>query len=75
MNSEQRPKISEAKRRANRRYYQKRYSSDPDFRDKESRRISDNVMKRYNSNLEVREKMKKNALDRYYRLKAQSQAK
>jgi hypothetical protein len=69
------PKIREAKKRANSKYYQKRYLSDPDFRQKESKLSSKNVMKNYNSNPEVRERMRKNALDRYYRLKAEAQAK
>jgi hypothetical protein len=68
-----RPKITEAKRRANRKYYQKRYLSDPEFREKESKRSSKNVMRNYNNDPEVRERMKKNALDRYYRLKAEAQ--
>ena len=61
---------TEAKRRANRKYYQKRYASDPTFRQKESKRISANTMNRYNNDLVVREKMKQNALNRYYKLKA-----
>jgi len=68
------PKITEAKRRANRKYYQKRYSNDADFRDKESKRVSKNVMKNYNNNPEIRERMKANALARYYRLKEENAA-
>jgi hypothetical protein len=69
---QQRPKITEAKRRANRKYYQKRYSNDAEFRDKESKRVSKNVMKNYNNNPEIRERMKANALARYYRLKEEN---
>ena len=74
MNTEQqeKPKITEAKRRANRKYYQKRYSNDEQFRDKESKRVSKNVMKNYNNNPEIRERMKANALARYYRLKEEN---
>jgi type II secretory pathway component HofQ len=76
MNTEQqeKPKITEAKRRANRKYYQKRYSNDEQFRDKESKRVSKNVMKNYNNNPEIRERMKANALARYYRLKEENAA-
>ena len=75
MDSEQpKPKISAAKRQANRRYYQKRYLSDQEFRLKESRRSSKNVMKNYHTDPEVRERMKANALARYYRLKEENAA-
>ena len=68
--TEKKTKISEAKRKSNSKYYQNRYASDPDFRARESKRISANTMKLYNSNIDVHEKMKKNALDCYYKLKA-----
>lgn len=65
----------EAHRRSNRRYYNNRYANDKTFREAECERMSVLVMKKYNSNSEFKERMKKNALDRYYRLKAEKEAK
>ena len=74
MNTEQ-PRVVDAKRRANLRYYKKRYANDPNFRQKESERCGKNVMKKYNTDPEVRERMKAQALARYYRIKAEKENK
>jgi hypothetical protein len=76
MNTEQpkKPGMSEAQKRANRNYYRRRYESDADFRKEESERNGKIVMKKYNEDPEYKLKMQRNALDRYYRLKAEKQA-
>ncbi len=73
MNTTEKQRMSEAQKRANRNYYKRRYQSDASFREKESIRNAKIVMKKYNENPEVKERMKKNALDRYYRLKAEKE--
>jgi hypothetical protein len=73
MNTTEKPRMSEAQKRANRNYYKRRYENDASFREKESIRNAKIVMKKYNENPEVKERMKKNALDRYYRLKAEKE--
>jgi len=59
------------KLRLNRKYYQQKYDGNINgFRDKEIERNSARVKKAYHENPDVRERMKRQALDRYYRLKA-----
>jgi hypothetical protein len=70
MNTRQ-PKMSDAQKRANRNYYKRRYDNDPNFRQNESIRNAKIVMKKYNTDPAYKERMKNNALDRYYRLKAE----
>jgi hypothetical protein len=54
----------------NRKYYQQRYHDNINgFRDKEIERNKTRVLKAYHENPEVRERMKKQALDRYYKMK------
>ena len=66
------PKLTsyQNKLRLNKIYYHKRYDNDAEFRQKEIDRNSERVKKAYKEDPEVRERMKKQALDRYYRLKA-----
>jgi hypothetical protein len=66
---------SEAHKRANRKYYNNRYANDVNFREAEIQRMSVLVTNKYKNDPVVRERMKANALARYYRLKAEKQAK
>lgn len=52
-------------------YYHNRYDNDPEFRQREIDRNRNRIKKSYAENEELRNKMKANALARYYRLKAQ----
>lgn len=63
----------EKKNICNRRYYKKRYTTDPEFRQKELDRNSTRVLHKYASDPEYKERVKKTALDRYYRLKAEKE--
>ena len=55
-------------------YYNSRYAVEPEFRQREIDRNCIAVKARYNNNPEVKERMKANALARYYRLKQEKQA-
>jgi hypothetical protein len=69
------PKLTpyQNKLRLNRKYYKAKYDSNKDgFRDAEIERNSQRVKAKYASDPEYRERVKQQALDRYYRLKAQS---
>jgi hypothetical protein len=60
---------------ANKKYYHKRYATDPEFRQKELDRNSTRVLHKYANDPEYKERVKKQALDRYYRLKAEKEKK
>lgn len=60
------------KLRLNRKYYHRKYENDPQFRQAEIDRNSERVLKKYHEDPEYRERVKQQALDRYYRLKAQN---
>ena len=62
------------KLKSNLKYYHKRYLNDEEFRQREIKRNSDRVKDKYNSCPEYRERIKQQALDRYYRLKAAKEA-
>lgn len=63
----------EKKNICNRRYYMKKYTTDPEFRQKELDRNSTRVLHKYATDPEYKERVKKTALDRYYRLKAEKE--
>jgi hypothetical protein len=60
------------KLRLNRKYYHRKYENDPEFRQAEIDRNSERVLKKYHEDPEYRERVKQQALARYYRLKAQN---
>jgi hypothetical protein len=60
------------KLRLNRKYYHRKYENDPQFRQAEIDRNSERVLKKYHEDPEYRERVKQQALARYYRLKAQN---
>jgi hypothetical protein len=62
------------KLKTNRKYLYKRYHTDAEWRESEIERNKKRVGEAYNNNPELRERMKANALERYYRLKAEKQA-
>ena len=55
-------------------YYHKRYENDDKFRQSEIDRNKKRINEEYKNDPEVRERMKTNALQRYYRLKAEQAA-
>ena len=60
------------KLRLNRKYYHRKYENDPQFCQPEIDRNSERILKKYHNDPEYRERVKQQALDRYYRLKAQN---
>jgi hypothetical protein len=59
----------------NRKYYQAKYDGNINgFRDREIQRNKERVKKAYHENPEVRQRMRDNALARYYRLKSEKEA-
>jgi hypothetical protein len=58
------------KRAYDREWLRNKYHTNEEFRQSELQRSSNRIRQLYSTNPEYKEKMKRNALDRYYRLKA-----
>ena len=61
------------KLRLNRIYHKNRYDTDIAYRQREIERNAQRIKQAYHTDPEVRERMKKNALERYYRIKAENE--
>ena len=62
------------KLRLNRKYYKEKYDSNKDgFRDREIERNSTRVLNKYHNDPQYKERVKQQALARYYRLKAEKE--
>jgi hypothetical protein len=62
----------ETQKMLKREYYNNRYDNEAGFKEKEIERNKILVKNRYHNNPEVKERMKQQALARYYRLKEQT---